>query len=132
MILSINLGYSNINDIVKELKYREKFSNLVLKVLSKLSSHIQVPFTRSGITPILSDNDTFKKYIIFVECIEFIALSIDNIVHPLYDDEQSDEDIFSKIIGKRNITSLDEVLIHFFKNPKKMEELIQITNNEKK
>ena len=134
LILSINLGYSTINDIVKEsniLKYREKFSNLVLKVLSKLSSHIQVPFTRAGITPILSDIETFKKYIIFVECIEFIVLSIDNIIHPPHDDDQSDEDVFSKLIGKRNIASLDEGLIHFFKNPKNMEELVQITKNEK-
>ena len=134
LILSINLGHSTTNDIVKEsniLKYREKFSNLVLKVLSKLSSHIQVPFTRAGITPILSDIETFKKYIIFVECIEFIVLSIDNIIHPPHDDDQSDEDVFSKLIGKRNIASLDEGLIHFFKNPKNMEELVQITKNEK-
>ena len=85
LILSINLGYSTDNDIIKDskiLKYKEKFSNLVFNVLSKLSSNLQTPFSRAGITSILSDIDTYKKYIIFVECIDFIVLSIDNIVHP--------------------------------------------------
>ena len=132
LILSINLGYSTNNDIIKDskiLKYKEKFSNLVFNVLSKLSSNLQTPFSRAGITPILSDIDTYKKYIIFVECIDFIVLSIDNIVHPPND--QTDEDVFSKLVGKRNIATLDEGLIHFFKNPKSIKELIEITKKEK-
>ena len=131
LMFSVNLNVTKIEEIKKMLEHyscAKKFTKLVVDVLRYLDKQLNPEiFTRAGVstnTEELSKEEKEKitKKIIFVECIHFIVCSIDNIVHSEEKEEET-TDIYSKLIGSRTKEKLQESLIHFFHNPKTMDEL---------
>ena len=131
LMFSVNLNVTKIEEIKKMLEHyscAKKFTKLVVDVLRYLDKQLNPEiFTRAGVstnTEELSKEEKEKitKKIIFVECIHFIVCSIDNIVHS-EEKEEEKTDIYSKLIGSRTKEKLQESLIHFFHNPKTIDEL---------
>ena len=135
---SVNLNITKIEKIKNMLKdyyCTKKFTKLVVFVLRHFDKKLNpVIFIRGGVldnTEELSqeEKEKIKKQLIFVECINFIICSIDNIVHP--EEEEEKTNIYSKIIGRRTKEKLQESLIQFFENPKTIEELSSLIKNLK-
>ena len=131
LMFSVNLNVTKIEEIKKMLEHyscAKKFTKLVVDVLRYLDKQLNPEiFTWAGVstnTEELSKEEKEKitKKIIFVECIHFIVCSIDNIVHS-EEKEEEKTDIYSKLIGSRTKEKHQESLIHFFHNPKTMNEL---------
>ena len=125
LIFSVSLNVAKIEEIKKMLKdycCTKKFSKLVADVLGHLDKKLNpVIFIRSGVS---SNTETLSQ-----EEKEKIK-SIDNIVYP--EEEEEKTDIYSKLIGRRSKEKLQESLIHFFENPKTMEELSSLINLKNK
>lgn len=161
LIISFNLGVTKIKDIKtisKNLTYNKKFTKLLLAVLEQLNILLhpaQLPWRKGAKDeqsqslnesekantsgekdkPNLNKEKIIKK-IIFVECIHFIVCYIDNIVHPPEESNKNiindtDSDIYSKLINQRTQETLKRGLIQFFENPKTIEELTEFMQKSK-
>jgi hypothetical protein len=150
-----------MNNIIKKGEYSGKFTELIMRVLRELKTpeaEKELAWRKSSETgnnnignkkeknekektkteedKNYNDLKNIKK-IIFVECIHFIVCCIDNILHPTEEIDNNgeihdDADIYAKIVGKRSLKSLESGLIQFFKDPKSIEELTSIMEEEER
>lgn len=139
LLFSVNLNVTSIRDIKtisKNSIIKTKFTSLMVSILKNLKDSLEPePSWRKNDQSQKAENtlsDKKKKEIkdkfIFVECIHFIVCSIDNIVHST---KEQGCDVYSKLIGKRSKENLEKSLIHFFQNPRTIEELNDIIDKNK-
>ena len=139
LLFSVNLNVTSIKEIKEISKnsiIKTKFTSLIISILKKLKQSLEQESSwrrkdqnqKAENTLSEEEKNEIKKKFIFVECIHFIICSIDNIVHP---PQEKGCDVYSKLIGKRSKETLEKSLIHFFQNPRTMEELNSIIKKNK-
>ena len=135
LLLSFNLKIMKKKDIQKissSLIYKTKFTSVVVSVLKELDKLLNpITISRQGFENNANLSPEKKKLLLntikFVECIQFIVCTIDNIVHP---EKEVKKDSYSKIMGNRGEDALKQSLFYFFEDPKTVKELKQLVKKE--
>lgn len=105
-----------------------KYTSLVTEVLKKIKqSFDKFDFKRQGITSSKEESkekENIIKKIIFIECCHFIVCVIDNMIHPT--ERINNQEVFSKLYGKKSISTLKDNIKLFFKVSNSIEDLEKI------